>query len=716
MIPLEVPAIARIFLLILFGGHRDAEVTASVAAATTNPSRRSIRRRPLPMCDYAGGDLQSLLEQVEAANEELTAANEEISARNDELLSQSDEFETTNEALLTANEALAAANHELTARNLEVTHLSADLTNVFSSVGIPIVLLDAQFCVRRFTPAAERVLGLGAGSIGNRIDSLEAEVGKTLLEMGALAIGELRPVEKSLQLDHKWCLVAARPYVTADRHIDGAVISILDVDEMKKGAERDARDYAELVVDTVRECLLVLDRDLRVLSANRAFCRTFRLDRQAVQGRSFRELGHGEWDVPALVRRLETLVEGDSFDDFRVDQTSPQLGTRTFLITARRIDRTSWTLLVMQDLTEWERARNIARQAEIEFRDVLTDAAEPILLTDSTGTIVFANRAAGALFLYEPEAMKGLAVEALVPAGSREQHRRDRKAYLSAPEARPMGRGRNLVARRKDGSEFAVEIALTPVMRESGRLVVCFVADVTKRREADERIRVYQERLRQLALDSALAEERERRRIAMGLHDRIGQSLTLAGMKLQSLREGVGGDAGKAVKEAKELIQQSIEDARTLTFDLSPPILYDLGLNAALAWLAEDIEKKFGLKVEVHAAETPLPLDDATAALLFRAIRELLTNVSKHASSPRASVSIHRSEGAAHVTVEDEGVGFDVGQLLSGAASQGFGLFSVREQIGRLGGKVEIESTRPSGTRVKLEIPLTGTSSAEEKS
>lgn len=716
VIPFEVAPVGRSFLLVLFSGHTEPDALPSGAARRADVSdsiAESQVRRELGDTD---GHFQSLIEQLEATNEELIVANEEIASSNAELRSQSNELQLTNEALLAANEELRAANEGAARRNLEVTHLNADLTNVLSSVGIPIILLDGQLCVRRFTPAAARVLHLDAADVGAPLERRGADLAKTLSQMAVEAMEQLRPLEKSVEHAGRWYLLAARPYLTAERRIEGAVVSVLDVDEMKKEAQREAREYAELVVDTVRECLVVLDGDLRVRSGNRAFYRTFRLDHEQVQGRAFRELGHGEWNLPVLLERLESLVEGDSFEGFRVDHEIPKLGPRTFVLKARRIENTALMLVVMEDVTESERALKLARQAEIEFRNVLTQAAEPILLTNSAGFIAFANRAAAALFRYETEEMTGLAVEELVPASSREQHARERQAYLSAPEARAMGRDRALLARRKDGSEFAVEVALSPVEQESGHIVVCFITDVTSRREAEARIRTYQERLRQVAFDTAVAEERERRRIAVGLHDQIGQSLALAGMKLESLRKNVDGDGRKVVNDTKELIQQSIEDVRTLTFDLSPPILYDLGLKEALVWLADDLEKRFGLKVDVRTEDMPLPLDDTTSALLFRAVRELLTNVLKHANAPSASVSLRRSGDAVHIAVEDAGVGFDVDQLTSGPSNQGFGLFSVREQIGRLGGKLDIDSTLRQGTTVRLQVPLAGAISLERPS
>jgi signal transduction histidine kinase len=268
-----------------------------------------------------------------------------------------------------------------------------------------------------------------------------------------------------------------------------------------------------------------------------------------------------------------------------------------------------------------------------------------------------------------------------------------------------MARDRELVAVRKDGSEFPVEVALSPMEGRQGALVAAFIADVTVRREAERKIHEYQVKLQQMAFEAALAEERERRRIAQDLHDRVGQSLALARIKLDVVRGATSQEARAAIDEAVELISTSIEDTRTLTFDLSPPVLYDLGLKPALAWLCEDIEKRTGVHVEIADDGTKPRFDEATAALLFRAVRELLTNVFKHAKAPSARVALEQVGERFEIHVEDTGAGFDV-ETLGRGPDAGFGLFSVREQIARLGGTVEIESTPRRGTRVSLRVPV----------
>ena len=242
---------------------------------------------------------------------------------------------------------------------------------------------------------------------------------------------------------------------------------------------------------------------------------------------------------------------------------------------------------------------------------------------------------------------------------------------------------------------------------EQGPLVVAFVSDVTARHEAEARISAYKKNLQEMAFDAALVEERSRRKLAADLHDNIGQTLALAQIRLKAAQSRLEtGGAAKDLGEGIKLIGVALTDTRELTFELSPPVLYDLGLPAAVSWLGEQLEAQHGLRVEVEADVPFGKLEDETAGLLFRAVREMLTNVVKHAKTSTASVSVHRVDGTLRVVVEDQGTGFDPNRLKSYEAAKGFGLFSVREQITRLGGTFEAVSSPEHGTRITLQIPL----------
>ncbi|MBI4955335.1 MAG: PAS domain S-box protein [Myxococcales bacterium] len=710
VVPFGVASTTQRFFVVLFKETQPPPGTAAESrgpeGGTPPPLESQLRHELASTRDY----LQSVIEQLEASNEELKAANEEIISSNEELLSTNEELQMAKEELEATNEELRTVNEEMTVRNVEGSRLNDDLSNVLSSVEIPIVMVSRDARLRRFTPAAAKVFHLGAADVGRPVGELESVIrDPDLAGMCASVLEHLGAVSRTVQdRQGRWRQLTVRPYMTADNRIDGTVVTAFDIDEVKKSGEllAQARDYAENIVDTVRECLVVLDRELRVRSANRAFYRTLAVGPDAVVGRHLYELGAGEWNIPVLRQRLEELREGEELEDFCVDKDFEGVGLRSFVLNARRIEHTSLLLLALEEVTERRRAEEAVKRTEIAFREMLTEAAEAILMTNASGQIVFANRAARRIFGFSADEMVGLPVDEIVPEHLRARHAEHRRAYAADPSARVMGAGLDVVGRRKDGTVFPIEVVLGTMSSEDGPLAVTFISDITLRRQSEEQIREYQSKLQRMAFDAAVAEERERRRIASDLHDRIGQALAVAQIKLASARDAVTGPARAAVGEAVALVAQSLVDTRTLTFDLCPPMLYELGLEEALSWLAEDVERRHGIHVELDDDGEDKPLDDATAALVFRAVRELLTNVLKHAQAGGATVSLRRTGGEVEVEVADEGVGFDAAKVAPPGSDGGYGLFSVREQISRLGGEVAVTSTPRQGTRVSLRVPL----------
>jgi PAS domain S-box-containing protein len=237
--------------------------------------------------------------------------------------------------------------------------------------------------------------------------------------------------------------------------------------------------------------------------------------------------------------------------------------------------------------------------------------------------------------------------------------------------------------------------------------------DITERKRAEETAQSYQKALRSLVSALPLIEERERRRIAADLHDSIGQTLALSKMKLGALSESLSGDShADTLNEIRELIEQSILYTRSLTSELSPPLLYELGFEAAVESLAEDIQKKHGIRIDVQDDGQPKPLDDGVSIVLYKAVRELLINVVKHAKAQRTYISIRKEGDLIRIILRDDGVGFRVsGSEQHARGSEfGFGLFNIRERLESINGCLEIDSMPGHGTRVAIAAPLKRTS------
>jgi signal transduction histidine kinase len=215
-------------------------------------------------------------------------------------------------------------------------------------------------------------------------------------------------------------------------------------------------------------------------------------------------------------------------------------------------------------------------------------------------------------------------------------------------------------------------------------------------------------KLRVLTSELQLTEERERRRLAADLHDDLGQKLALARIKFATLDHpgNPAAQANETLREIKQLVDASEKQVRSLTFQLSPPILDQLGLVPAVQWLADEMLKNYQLDVSIDGDLDPIRLEDQIRFALFRSVRELLINIAKHAATDRARIRFFWLPHAVRLEVKDEGQGFDPSQAEMQSEHRGYGLFSIRERIENLGGQFHVESAPGAGTRVTLEIPL----------
>jgi PAS domain S-box-containing protein len=229
-----------------------------------------------------------------------------------------------------------------------------------------------------------------------------------------------------------------------------------------------------------------------------------------------------------------------------------------------------------------------------------------------------------------------------------------------------------------------------------------------ERMQAEKELNQYEEQLRNLASENIIAEEQERRRIAIELHDNIIQDLGLSKIKMGQLIQRLSADdCIHLAEEIRVLIDQIIKESRSLVFDLSLPILYDLGFEEAVKWLAEVTARKNNIACAVQDDGQLKPMGKEMKVLLFKATRELMVNICKHAHATEVNITIHRVRGRIVVSVQDNGVGFDPDYIeTSSRESLKFGLFGIRERLNLLKGFVKISSLPGSGTNITLTAPL----------
>jgi len=324
------------------------------------------------------------------------------------------------------------------------------------------------------------------------------------------------------------------------------------------------------------------------------------------------------------------------------------------------------------------------KRAEDGFRTLLESAPDGMVIADAAGRITFANAQTEVLFGFPRTELIGKSIETLVPERLRDSHGAHRTSYLRSPRLRPMGAGLALHGRRRDGSEFPVEISLSPLETKDGILVTAAIRDITERRQAEETVREYGVRLEALSRQLIATQEAERRAIAAELHDEIGQSLTALKLGLERCRQRP--EPG-VLEENIGLVDQVLHEVRELSRGLRPAHLDELGLAAALRWFVDRQSRRAGWegRVDVDGLEHRLAPDVEIAC--FRVTQEALTNVMRHAAARHVVVRVRRVTGGIAIAIRDDGCGMDVAQARRDALrGVSMGLLGMEERVSSLGG------------------------------
>ncbi len=379
----------------------------------------------------------------------------------------------------------------------------------------------------------------------------------------------------------------------------------------------------------------------------------------------------------------------------KVRKDGATLWVRESAIAVPGADGAPLLLIMCENVTARRQTELALRESEQRLRTLVDAIPDQVQLKDAQGRFVMINRAVQEHIGLPEAQILGKTIFELRPVHMATLlDAEDKQALAASSPVR--------VERRSYAHGRWREIILSPI-RDSGGTVAGLVSisrDITERKQAEiEALRDSNDKLRRLSARQEALLEAERTRIAQNLHDGVGQSLNLVRLKIES--SAAAGALGVTLREVVHIIEQSAVAIRTLEFELSPPVLRELGFTPALEWLAEDMRIAYGLQVDLSDDGEPKPLCELSRAVAFRAVRELLLNVSRHAGVARAHVDSQRAGGTMIITVSDQGAGFD-----DKAAATGLGLVSVRERIGYLGGSAVIQSTPGEGTAVTLSIPL----------
>jgi PAS domain S-box-containing protein len=431
-----------------------------------------------------------------------------------------------------------------------------------------------------------------------------------------------------------------------------------------------------------------------------------------------REVVHPD-DFPRLDVRLRDLQDG------RTGQASLEMRLRArdkswrWVLWRARVVRRDDDGRALQvvgtvtDIHDLHQGLDLARESQLKLQGIVDSAMDAIISMDADQRVTLFNSAAERIFGYEAREVLGRPLDMLIPTRFHRDHRRHVETFgRTGVSNRPMMTQRTVMALRKSGEEFPIDASISQSEIDRKRFYTVILRDVTVRERTQRELAQAREDLRELAVASRTAREQENSRISRELHDELGQNLTSLKMDLAWLEANTPAENPKVRKTLagmRAVLDSTVAATRRISADLRPLMLDDLGLAAALEWLAEETSRRHGFRVELAVDDASTNLAEPLASQVYRIVQEGLTNAGRHAAASHVRVTLSTRDTEVLLAIQDDGKGLAQGDLEKKGS---FGLVGIRERAYILAGSAEIRGEEGRGTKITVRLPIPGTGGA----
>ncbi|MBN1869511.1 MAG: PAS domain-containing protein [Candidatus Omnitrophica bacterium] len=669
--------------------------------------------------------LQSVIEEQETAIEEVKTANEEMLSNNEELQSINEELETAKEELQSSNEELITTNEELNNRNAEVSLLNNDLINLLGSIDMPVVMLGTDLVIRRITSQCEKVLNIIAADIGRPIGKIKLNADIPGLEKILLGVIEsLNPRTFEVKSpEGNWYSVYVKPYRTSDNKIEGVVVIFIDTTAQKQAKQmiEEARAYAENIVEAMREPLIVLDTDLKIISANRSFYQTFKLDAQKTPGRVIYNLGNQQWDIPELRRLLEEVcLRNRVFDNYELEHHFEDLGTKTLLLNVRRLSIRPMILITIDDITEHRRMeKELSRLKEKKYQTLIENLPQKVFLKDTNSVYISCNENYARDLKIKPEEIVGKTDYDFYPKELADKYHADDLRIRTA------GITEEIEERYiQDGQERYVH-TLKACLRDDRNNVIGLFGlfwDITKRKQAEEALKQAYDELKQTQTKLICSE-----RLAV-----LGKLAATVGHELRNplgvIRNSVyflRTKLGPTVQDEKfkrhlNILEEEIIVSDKIVSDvlafsrIKEPLLAETDINDSITALLETINITENIKV-ISRLNHELPHISADRVQLRQLFYNLIFNaIQAMPEGGELAIANRANNEMLEVDIMDTGVGISpeiVAEIFNPFFTTknhgtGLGLLVCQSIMEAHKGSITVESEMGKGTKFTVKFPM----------